>query len=63
MEEKIYYILTDTYVHECIGKESLKKKVNALQVLGIDFEVFQKVDGEERKVLVGINDFLKVLGV
>ena len=60
--KKEYLILTSKEGYPLEGKEKLKKKVEAFQKLGIDFEVYELVNGETRKVLVDITDFVE-LGV
>lgn len=60
--EKEYLVMTNKEGYQLEGKESLKKKVEAFQKLGINFEVYELVNGETRKVLVDITDFVN-LGV
>ena len=58
MENKKYLVFTNNAVHEVFGKERLAKKVQALQILDIDFKVYESLQGETREVLVNITDYV-----
>lgn len=59
MKEEEYIIKTNHLAYECEDKISLRHKTQVLDSLGIDYEVYKKVNGETRKILVDISDFVK----